>query len=269
MLSLSASTTARNTAFSSWRTLPGQRCFASSASASAVTARIRLPSSAAKRARKWRVELGNVLGAFAQRRHRDREHVQPVEQVLAETAVLHVGDQVAVGGGDEPHVDLDRLLGADRLDLALLDGAKQLHLRRQRQLADLVEEQRAAGCLDELAGVSLGCAGEGALLVAEQDRLHEVFGDRAAVDGDEGPRAALARAVDGARDQLLADARLAFDQHRDARRRRPSRAVRSTACIAALRVMMSLKVSVPDLPRLMRASSSSSALLSIALRSDT
>ena len=46
-------------------------------------------------------------------------------------------------------------------------------------------------------------------------------------------------------------------------------AVRSTACIAALRVMMSLNVSVPDLPRLMRASSSSSALLSMALRSDT
>ena len=46
-------------------------------------------------------------------------------------------------------------------------------------------------------------------------------------------------------------------------------ALRSTACIFGLRVTMSLKVSVPDRLRLMRASSSSSALVSSALRSDT
>ena len=45
--------------------------------------------------------------------------------------------------------------------------------------------------------------------------LDEIFRDRAAVDGDERFRAALALALDGARDQLLADAALAFDQHGD------------------------------------------------------
>ena len=45
----------------------------------------------------------------------------------------------------------------------------------------------------------------------------EIVGDRAAVDRDEGLRAPLAGAVDGARDQFLADAGLAFDQHRDGR----------------------------------------------------
>ena len=115
----------------------------------------------------------------------------------------------------EPHVDLDRLARADRLDLALLDRAQQLDLRGQRQLADLVEEQRAAVGLDELAGVAFGRAGEGALLVAEQDRLDEIVGDRAAIDRDERLGAPLAGAVDGARDQFLADAGLAFDQHRD------------------------------------------------------
>ena len=64
---------------------------------------------------------------------------------------------------------------ADRLDLALLQRAQQLDLRRQRQLADLVEEQRAAVGLDELAGVLFGGAGEGALLVAEQNRLDQVL----------------------------------------------------------------------------------------------
>ena len=46
-------------------------------------------------------------------------------------------------------------------------------------------------------------------------------------------------------------------------------APRSTASIFGLRVTMSLKVSVPDWLRLMRPSSSASALFSSALRSDT
>ena len=69
--------------------------------------------------------------------------------------------------------------------------------------------------LDEFAGVLLGRAGEGALLVAEQDRLHEIVGDGAAIDRDERLGAPLALAVDGARDQFLADAGFALDQHRD------------------------------------------------------
>jgi hypothetical protein len=67
--------------------------------------------------------------------------------------------------------------------------------------------------------VLFGRAGERPLLVAEQRRLDEVLRDRAAVDRDERLRAALARAVNGARDQLLADAGFALDQHRDQRGR--------------------------------------------------
>ena len=63
---------------------------------------------------------------------------------------------------------------ADRIDLAVLHGAQQLDLHLERQVADLVEEQRAAMRLDELAGVLFGGAGEGALLVAEQDALDQI-----------------------------------------------------------------------------------------------
>ena len=80
---------------------------------------------------------------------------------------------------------LHRLLGADRIDLALLQGAQQLDLGFERQLADLVEEQRAAVGFLELADAPVDGAGERALLVAEQDALDQVLGDGAAVDGDE------------------------------------------------------------------------------------
>jgi hypothetical protein len=58
--------------------------------------------------------------------------VQAVEQVLAEASAFDVVDQVAVGGRDDPHVHLDGLPSADRLDLALLEGAQQFYLRRHR-----------------------------------------------------------------------------------------------------------------------------------------
>ena len=65
------------------------------------------------------------------------------------------------------------LLGAhlaDRPHLALLERAQELRLQIERQLADLVEEQRAAvGLLDE-AALGVERAGEGAAHVAEQLR---------------------------------------------------------------------------------------------------
>src|SRR6202011_708185 len=101
-------------------------------------------------------QVGNVFRALAQRRHRDREDVQAIEQILAEAAFLHGGDQVAVGGGDDAYVDLDRLAAADRVDLVLLQRAQQFDLRGERQLAYLVEEQRAPGGFHEFAGVAVG-----------------------------------------------------------------------------------------------------------------
>src|SRR5581483_1865721 len=118
---------------------------------------------------------------------------------------------------DQAEIDLDRLLAAHGIDLAFLKGAQQLDLRIERKLADLVEKERALVRLDELAGTLLGRSGKRALLVTEQDALDEILRDGAAVEGDEGLAGAGAFALDRARDQLLADARFAFDQNGDGR----------------------------------------------------
>ena len=55
--------------------------------------------------------------------------------------------------------------------------------------------------------------GEAALHVAEQLRFEQRVGNAGAVDGDERRRATAAAMVDQARDDLLADAALAGDQH--------------------------------------------------------
>ena len=68
--------------------------------------------------------------------------------------------------------------------------------------------------------VSATGAGERAAHVAEELRLEQRLGDRAAVDRHERPRRAPAVRVDRPRDELLAGAALADDEHGRRRRRR-------------------------------------------------
>ena len=60
--------------------------------------------------------------------------------------------RIAVGCGDHPDVGLDGPRPAEPLELALLEDAKELGLHRQAHLADLVEEEHAAGRLLDLPG---------------------------------------------------------------------------------------------------------------------
>jgi hypothetical protein len=60
-----------------------------------------------------------------------------------------------VGRADDPGVDRDRLAAADPLDHPFLEEAQQLDLERQRDVADLVEEQGAAWASSILPSVVL------------------------------------------------------------------------------------------------------------------
>ncbi len=160
----------------------------------------------------------HVLLARAQRRDVELNHVQPIVEIAAERAALDLRLEVAVGRRQHAHVEL--LLGdaADALDLALLQDAQELDLHRRAELADLVEEQRAAVGGGEQPGAIAHRAGERAAHVAEQLALEQRVGDRADVDADERPLVARRQVVQRARHHLLAGARLAGDQHRRLRR---------------------------------------------------
>ena len=106
-------------------------------------------------------------------------------------------------------------VAADALVGALLHDAQQLGLQAERQLADLVQEERAAVGQREGAVAGGDRAGERAALVPEELAAGQLRDDRRAVEHDQ---VALARAgiegVDQPRDQLLARAALAGDQDR-------------------------------------------------------
>ena len=99
-----------------------------------------LPIFALKRARKCRQRCGNVLRPFPERGQRDGEHVQAVEQVLAEQTLFHLFLEIFRRSGDDPHIDPRGLGIAHRADLALLQHPQQLDLQEQGQLPYFVQE---------------------------------------------------------------------------------------------------------------------------------
>src|SRR5262249_37034542 len=77
-------------------------------------------------------ERGDVLGPLAQRRHMDDEHVQAVEEVLAEASLCDHFAQVRVRRGDHPDIELPRLRRADGPYLPGFQESEELHLERMR-----------------------------------------------------------------------------------------------------------------------------------------
>src|SRR5258706_10214070 len=65
-------------------------------------------------------QMRDVLAAHPQRRNRQRQHMQAIEQIFAEMSAFDALQQLAVGCGDDAHVDLHRLARANPLDPDLL-----------------------------------------------------------------------------------------------------------------------------------------------------
>ena len=86
----------------------------------------------------------DVVEALAQRRQLDRIHAQPVIQSARNVPVGDGGLEVAVRGRNDAHVDLLGARRSDALELPFLQHAQELDLDVRRQIADLVEEDRAA-----------------------------------------------------------------------------------------------------------------------------
>ena len=157
-------------------------------------------------------EQDDVALALGEGRHHDGEDVQAVVQVLAEELLLHQLLEVAAGGGEEAHVGMQFLVAADAREGAFLQEPQELDLGLHGQVADLVEEERAAVGGLRASDAAADRARERALLMAEELAFDEVFRERGAVQGDE--RLVLARGKfhDGTGEKLFAGAAGAADE---------------------------------------------------------
>src|SRR5687768_18174896 len=116
-------------------------------------------------------------------------------------------------GQHEANVDLHGARTTEPLEGAILKQAEQLGLHQRRQLADFIQEERAAVSELHATGLARDGARESALFVAEQLAFEQRVRESAAVDLDEGAVLPPALLVHGACDQLLAGAALASHQN--------------------------------------------------------
>ena len=157
----------------------------------------------------------DVLAAFPERRQPHGDGGQSVVEVAAEPAGVALGAQVAVRRRQQPEGGALPARAADRLVGALLDDAQQRGLQVGGQLADLVEEERAAVGHLEGAGPGGARAGERALHVPEELAARQRRDDRRAVQQHElAAPGACVELVHEAGHDLLPRARLPRQQHR-------------------------------------------------------
>src|SRR5206468_8666034 len=114
-------------------------------------------------------EPRNVFRMLTQRRDMDGQDVESIVEILSKAPLGDHLTHVTVGRGDDPDVRALALGRADRPHFARLQEAQELHLQAERQVADLVEQERARmGQLDETHLAARVGAGEGAPGIPEQ-----------------------------------------------------------------------------------------------------
>jgi len=158
-------------------------------------------------------ERGNVLGAFSKRWQVDLNDAHTVVEVFTKCAVVDHLAEVAIRRGDDTHVDGDHARATDALHLPRFEHAQELGLKADVELADLIQEQRAAIGHLEAPLLAVGGASERAAFVTEQYAFDEIGRDGAAVLNDERSLRAFGRAMNGAGDELLAGAGFPANEH--------------------------------------------------------
>src|SRR5262249_16597445 len=127
--------------------------------------------------------------------------------------------EIAVRRREHAHVDALRAIRAHATDLARFERTKQLRLELERQLADLVEEQRASVRRFERAFALSIRARECAANMAEKLGFSEGRRDRAEIEDHDWAICARAALDELRRDELFARAALTMNQHVDVARR--------------------------------------------------
>jgi hypothetical protein len=157
-------------------------------------------------------EQQGIVAALAERRQCERDHGQPVVEVLAKTPGTGGGGEIRARCRDHPGVDRLAPRAAQPAKRLFLDHLEELTLQALRQERHLVQEDGAAVGELEQARLGLAGVGEGPALLAEELRLEQCFGNRRAVEVDEGPVPSGAGPVHRAGEEALAGAGLALDQ---------------------------------------------------------
>ena len=113
-------------------------------------------------------EHGNVVTPLAQRRQFDGKHIQAIEQVFAEFLFGNVLVQIAIGRGDDTHVDMQSSDSAQPFKLAILQYTQEFGLQFGRHFSDFIQKQRALVRQFDTPDFLVDRPGECALFVSKE-----------------------------------------------------------------------------------------------------
>ena len=153
-----------------------------------------------------------------ERRQLNAEHRKPEKEVFAEIAGGDLLFEIAVGGGDDPQIDLRRTGFADFDEFAAFEYAQQLGLQLDGHFADFVEKQRSPVSLLKKPFLVFRGARETPGAVPEQFAFEQLLGDGRTVDRHERLLGAGTGMVYRLREDLLAGSGFAGEQDRGVRR---------------------------------------------------
>src|SRR5205823_8297436 len=103
-----------------------------------------------------------------------------MEQIFAELVFSDGLNDVAVGGGNQPHIDAQLLSTADACEAAILEKAQQLGLQRLAHIGDLIEKDGSPIGLFDPPGLLFQGASESAFFMTEELAFEQGFGNRRA-----------------------------------------------------------------------------------------
>src|SRR5215510_2824443 len=109
---------------------------------------------------KYRINAGNILAPFSQRRDGDREDIEPVIEIPAEFAMLTRGLEIPIRCRNHPDIHDNGVAAPKPVDFSFFQRTQQFRLNGSMHLTDLVEEQRSLVRKFELSGLLPVCAGE-------------------------------------------------------------------------------------------------------------
>ena len=158
-------------------------------------------------------EIRNIVAAIAQRRQRDGDHVDAIEEVGAKTAAGDFLVEQAIGGADHAGVQLLFFVIADAREMSVLQNVQQLGLQAGIYLGDFVEKQRAALRHFDASGLGGMRAGEGALLESKELAFDQRSGNGGAIYLNKGTLTPRRTLVDKAGEDFLARAALTQNQN--------------------------------------------------------
>src|SRR5579862_3840146 len=154
----------------------------------------------------------NVLRPLPQWRNANWKNIQTIIQILAKLASLDHLFQITIRGCHQPHIHFLRASTAESFKFSLLQGAQQLWLNLDRNVSNLVQEQRALISQLQPADFLRNRSRECASFVSEKFTLKQASRNRCAIELHKGSVFSFAAIMNGTGNQFLSRTRLPQQQ---------------------------------------------------------